>query len=85
MKQLTLQQAKEQVMNDKRVPIYRGCNNTTCLCTGECRVIVGYRERVPGELKPTEWPVNRQYSEGDISNFYPFSSDWPNEERRDDE
>lgn len=87
MKQLTIKKAKEHVIKNKQIPIYRGCSNTTCLCTGECRVIIGYRERVPGEHVPTEWPINRQYSEEYFSRFMPncIPSDWPNEERRDDE
>ncbi len=29
---------------DKRIPIYRGCSNSTCFCTGKCKEIVGYYE-----------------------------------------
>ena len=33
----------------KKVPIYRGCPNQECFCTGSCREIVGYRDKLPNE------------------------------------
>lgn len=33
-----------------KVPIYRGCSNKTCFCDGSCQQIVGYRDRIPGEI-----------------------------------
>jgi hypothetical protein len=32
------------------MPVYRGCTNKACLCTGECKQIVGYRTKFPGEI-----------------------------------
>jgi hypothetical protein len=32
-----------------KVPIYKGCPNKSCFCTGACRQILGYRDKVPGE------------------------------------
>jgi len=29
---------------NKRIPIYRGCSNSSCFCTGRCKEIVGYNE-----------------------------------------
>lgn len=29
---------------DKRKPIYRGCQNDVCYCTGKCREIIGYED-----------------------------------------
>lgn len=37
--------------NEKNVSILRGCPNQSCFCTGKCKEIVGYRERVPGEIR----------------------------------
>lgn len=39
--------------NKKNVPILKGCPNSTCFCTGKCKEVVGYRERVPGEIIET--------------------------------
>jgi hypothetical protein len=33
-----------------KVPIYRGCPNTTCFCTGYCKEIIGWRDKIDGEL-----------------------------------
>lgn len=33
----------------KKVPIYRGCPNQECFCTGACREIVGFRDKLPNE------------------------------------
>lgn len=27
-------------------PIYRGCANAQCFCTGACRQIIGYRKKL---------------------------------------
>lgn len=32
---------KEQ---DKKTPIFRGCKNQTCFCTGKCKEVIGYME-----------------------------------------
>lgn len=29
---------------ETKIPIYRGCNNKVCFCTGTCKEIIGYRE-----------------------------------------
>lgn len=26
-------------------PIYKGCRNKMCFCTGDCKTIIGYREK----------------------------------------
>lgn len=31
--------------NENKVPIYKGCPNHQCFCTGECKEIIGYREK----------------------------------------
>lgn len=33
------------MQNIIKEPIYRGCNNRECFCTGKCKEIVGYKER----------------------------------------
>lgn len=34
-----------------QVPILRGCaNENGCYCTGACQVIIGWRDKLPGEL-----------------------------------
>lgn len=38
-------------LNEKSVPILRGCPNSQCFCTGKCKEIVAYRDRVPGEIR----------------------------------
>jgi len=43
MKSIIYNAVKEQE-KDKRIPIYRGCSNGTCFCTGRCRDIIGYYE-----------------------------------------
>lgn len=36
---------------DNRVPIYKGCiNKDGCGCSGACREIIGWRDKIPGEL-----------------------------------
>ena len=32
------------------VPVRKGCKNKECFCTGECQKIIGYRDKLPGEL-----------------------------------
>lgn len=36
-------------LSSKKIPIYKGCLNETCFCTGACREIIGYRDKLPGE------------------------------------
>lgn len=31
--------------NKDKVPIYRGCQNQSCFCSGKCREIIGWREK----------------------------------------
>jgi hypothetical protein len=46
--------AVRQVELNPRVPIYRGCNsNGACFCSGRCREIIGYRDRLPFEPNST--------------------------------
>lgn len=33
-----------------KIPVRRGCENTQCYCTGKCQEVVGYRDRLPGEV-----------------------------------
>ena len=34
-----------------KVPVRRGCpNKGACFCTGACQKIIGYRDKLPGEL-----------------------------------
>lgn len=35
---------------NKKVPIYKGCPNKECFCTGACREIIGWRDKIPGEI-----------------------------------
>ena len=35
-----------------RLPVYRGCMSSVCYCSGQCKEIIGYRDRLPGELTP---------------------------------
>lgn len=30
--------------DDDRIPIYRGCQNQTCFCTGKCKEVIGYEK-----------------------------------------
>lgn len=55
LKYIFSQKAKE--FSDSKVPIYRGCQNEVCYCTGACKEIIGYRDRVPGELFPIKFPI----------------------------
>lgn len=45
---------KQQFLKFKetKVPIYRGCPNEVCYCTGICQEIIGYRDRLPNEQNP---------------------------------
>lgn len=49
----------ENIVNENRnkVPVYRGCPNTQCFCTGKCREIVGYRDRLPEEESPYDFRI----------------------------
>lgn len=33
----------------RKVPIYRGCPNQECFCTGACKEIIRYRDKLPNE------------------------------------
>jgi len=33
----------------RKVPILKGCQNTVCHCSGDCKEIVGYRDKHPLE------------------------------------
>jgi hypothetical protein len=35
-----------------KLPVYRGCMSSICYCSGQCKEIIGYRDRLPGELTP---------------------------------
>ena len=37
---------KTYPIEDNKKPILRGCNNKQCFCTGKCKEIVGYENRV---------------------------------------
>jgi len=30
-----------------KVPIYKGCQNGRCFCTGECKKIIGFKDKLP--------------------------------------
>jgi hypothetical protein len=30
---------------DDKIPIYRGCTNSSCFCTGRCKEIIGYHTK----------------------------------------
>jgi hypothetical protein len=34
----------------EKVPIYKGCKNKTCFCTGDCKEVVGYRDKTADEI-----------------------------------
>lgn len=40
---------KHFTKGDNKVPIYKGCPNEQCFCTGACRKIIGYRDKLPKE------------------------------------
>lgn len=46
----TIKKLEEQ--KNRKVPIYKGCPNSPgqCFCTGVCQEIIGYRDKIPGEL-----------------------------------
>ncbi len=35
----------EQFQKQEKVPIYKGCKVKMCYCTGECKKIIGYRDK----------------------------------------
>lgn len=37
-------------LKGSKVPVQKGCPNKTCYCTGECKKVVGYRDKLPGEI-----------------------------------
>ena len=42
------QEVKDEVDNifkKEKVPIYKGCKVKMCYCTGECKKIIGYRDK----------------------------------------
>lgn len=43
-------QKKREARIAGKVPVTRGCSNPTCFCTGECHKIIGYRDKLSGEL-----------------------------------
>lgn len=36
-------------LNKTKVPIYKGCPNKECFCTGDCKEVIGYRDKLPNE------------------------------------
>lgn len=42
-----------QDQRNQQVPIYKGCPNSSnhggCYCTGVCKEIIGYRDKLPNE------------------------------------
>jgi hypothetical protein len=41
---------KHPTVDDRKVPIKRGCpNKGGCFCTGACKEIIGYRDKLPNE------------------------------------
>ena len=38
-------------IENNKVPIYKGCpnKNNQCFCTGVCKEIIGYRDKLPNE------------------------------------
>lgn len=40
-----------------KVPVYAGCPNQSCFCTGACRVVIGFRDKHPLEKRTTFPPV----------------------------
>lgn len=45
----TIDKANDTGYKNNLVPIYRGCNNSTCFCSGACKEIIGYRDKLIGE------------------------------------
>lgn len=39
-----------EVPKTNKVPIYRGCPNKECFCSGACREIIGWRDKIFGEF-----------------------------------
>lgn len=35
--------------DNSKVPIFKGCKNESCYCTGKCKEIIGFRDKFPGE------------------------------------
>lgn len=48
--QYTNQIKKEVHKFNEKVPIYKGCPNDMCFCTGDCKEIIGWRDKIAGEL-----------------------------------
>lgn len=42
---------KYQKLIEGKKPIYKGCLNEQCFCTGRCREIVGWIEEIPSPFK----------------------------------
>lgn len=40
----------ENFNNNPKVAIRKGCLNNQCLCDGSCHEIIGYRDKIQGEL-----------------------------------
>lgn len=43
--ELRMDYVKEAKEIGNKVPIYRGCQNQACFCTGKCKEIIGWREK----------------------------------------
>jgi hypothetical protein len=42
-----------QKKKDMKVPIYKGCmaaKSGGCFCSGACKEIIGWRDKLPGEI-----------------------------------
>lgn len=33
------------INQQNKIPIYKGCKNKQCFCTGDCKVIIGYVDK----------------------------------------
>jgi hypothetical protein len=43
---------KDSQEKPNMVPVYRGCSNNECFCTGKCREIIGYEEVIEKRFYP---------------------------------
>lgn len=56
-------QKLEKIIIEDKTPIYKGCSNVECLCTGECRKVIGYVDKL--DISKITKPVIDQYDQID--------------------
>lgn len=66
--------AIESFIKENKIPIYRGCSNESCFCTGACREIIGYRDKIPGEKIPFKFEEEPEYELGFCENCFQMTN-----------